>query len=52
MSTWLGKPLDQYTKEELIEIVIELGTAQEQSTLEHIRQLKALSALLEPWRRE
>lgn len=46
ISTWQGKPLDQYTKDELIEIVIELGQSLEQEHHEHSRQLDVLSGLL------
>jgi hypothetical protein len=48
ISTWRGKPLEDYAKEELIEIVIELGQMQQQESYEHSRQLDVLSGLLRP----
>jgi hypothetical protein len=46
ISTWRGKPLDDYSKDELIAIVIELGQMQQQEAHEHIRQLDVVSDLL------
>lgn len=45
-ATWMGKPLDEYTKQELIEIVIELGRMSQQEHYEHARELDVLSKLL------
>jgi len=39
MIEYRGKPLEDYTKKELIEIVIEMGQMYEQSAKEHMRQL-------------
>lgn len=46
ISLWRGKKLDEYSKDELIEIVIELGTSLEQESHEHSRQLDVLSEIL------
>lgn len=46
ISTWRGKKLDEYSKEELIDIVVELGQALEQEHHEHNRQLDVLESLL------
>jgi hypothetical protein len=45
-STWRGKPLDQYTKAELIKIVEQLGLMQQQESVEHSRQLDVLQGLI------
>lgn len=44
-ATYRGKPLKDYTKEELIKIVIEMGKMQEQSHRQHIHDLEFLSNL-------
>ena len=43
IATYQGKNLEDMTKAELIEAVIELGQLSEQNSMEHIRQLKVLS---------
>jgi hypothetical protein len=46
VSTWRGKKLNEYSKSELIDIVIELGQALEQESYEHSRQLDVLQELI------
>lgn len=46
VSMWRGKKLNEYSKEELIEIVIELGQSLQQESYEHVRQLDVMGELL------
>lgn len=46
ISMWRGKHLEDCSKEELIEIVIELGQSLQQESHEHSRQLDVLGSLL------
>lgn len=46
VSHYRGKALSEYTKEELIEIVIELGQMLNQESHEHSRQLDVLQGLI------
>lgn len=39
---WKDKPLHEYTKEQLIEIIVELSQLYDQNIQEHLRQLKVL----------
>jgi hypothetical protein len=43
---WMGIPLENYTKEELIEIIIQLGQLQEHMRKEHINDLLTLGGKL------
>lgn len=39
---WRGKPLEEYTKEELIEIVMEMGRQQREDMERHSRDMKLM----------
>jgi len=45
LTYWRGEPLDSYSKEELIEIVVEIAQLGKQNSQEHLRQLKYLAKL-------
>lgn len=45
-SMYRGKKLDEYTKDELIDIVIEIGTQLQQESYEHSRKLDMLGEIL------
>jgi hypothetical protein len=51
ISSWQGKPLDQYTKSQLIEFLIEQGQIAELEAKEHLRELGVLSSLKSASRR-
>ena len=38
-SLYMGKPLSEYSKAELIAIIEEMGAAQQAATIKHMRQL-------------
>ena len=42
---WKGMPLDSYSKEELIEIIIQIHVKYKDNIIEHKRQLEFLQSL-------
>lgn len=53
IATYYGKPLDKYTKAELIQIVCELGEMYNQTLTRHMDELDKISSWKKPsfWQR-